>query len=161
MTGAAVSATWFPVLADGDTTLDRVVNHRPAYAAAMRDVEAAIWSQDAIAPETLELCRLRIAQLLGAVGDLTARTPAAAGLDESLVALLAQWPSAPGFTDEHRVCLGYAEQLLVDAQGVTDDDAALVIDTVGEGAFLVLAYSCGFFETTQRANILLAAGRVT
>jgi alkylhydroperoxidase family enzyme len=141
-----VTGTWFPDLAEGDTTLDRVVNHRPAYAAAMREVEAAIWAQNAVSPELLELCRLRIAQLLG---------------DEALVATLRQWPTAPGFTEEQRVCLGYAEQLLVDAQGVTDDDAASVIATLGEGAFLVLAYSCGFFETTQRARILLSDSSAT
>lgn len=150
-----MTATWFPDLADGDTTLDRVVNHRPAYAAAMRDVEAAIWAQDAVDPQLLELCRLRIAQLLDAPDDFATRSPGAAGLDESLVATLRQWPTAPGFTEAQRVCLGYAEQLLVDAQGVTDDDAAQVIATLGEGAFLVLAYSCGFFETTMRARILL------
>lgn len=154
---ASVTGTWFPDLAEGDTILDRVVNHRPAYAAAMRDVEAAIWSQDAVDAHTLELCRLRIAQLLGAADDLRLRTPAALGLDEALVESLRQWPNARGFTDAQRVCLGYAEQLLVDAQGVTDDEAARVIATIGEGAFLVLAYACGFFETTQRARILLAS----
>jgi hypothetical protein len=55
------------------------------------------------------------------------------------------------------VCLGFAEQVAIDAQGVTDDDAAKVIATIGEGGFLVLTYACGFFETTQRARILLAA----
>jgi alkylhydroperoxidase family enzyme len=156
-----VSATWFPELAEGETILDRVVNHRPAYANAMRDVESALWNQEVLEPEILELCRLRIAQLLGSDDEGGARTPAAAALDESLVERLPQWPTAPGFTDRQRTCLGFAEQVLLDAQGVTDEQAVRVIDAVGEGGFLVLAYDCGFFETTQRAQLLLAAGRET
>jgi alkylhydroperoxidase family enzyme len=147
------------VPADGDTPLDRVLNHRPAYAEAMRDVETALWSQDVLAPAILELCRLRIAQLLGAADELARRTPGVEGLDESLVDTLAQWPTAPGFDERQRVCLGYAEQILIDAQGVSDDDAARVIGVVGEGGFLVLTYGCGFFETTQRAGLLLGTGR--
>jgi alkylhydroperoxidase family enzyme len=151
------SDTWFPAPAEGGTILDRVVNHRPAYAAAMREVEAAIWDQDAVEPAILELCRRRIAQLLGEDGE--APGPPAAGLDVLPSAALAQWPTAPGFSECQRICLGYAEQLLIDAQGVSDEQAARVIDAVGEGGFLVLTYACGFFETTQRARLLLSAGR--
>jgi alkylhydroperoxidase family enzyme len=138
---ASSDATWFPQLADGDTLLDRVANLRPAYGEAMRDVEAAIWSQDVLEPEILELCRLRIAQLLGA--------------DDVGNEQLRRWPSDPTFTERQRVCLGFAEQVFVDAQGVTDEQAAEVIDEIGDGGFLVLLYACGFFETTERARILL------
>ncbi len=136
-----MSVTWFPELAEGETTLDRVVNHRPAYAAAMRDVEAAIWAQDVLEPEILEVCRQRIAQLLGS-------EERADGVH-----------ATRAFTDRERTCLDFAEQVLIDAQGVTDDEAARVIESVGEGGFLVLLYACGFFETTERARILLAAGK--
>jgi alkylhydroperoxidase family enzyme len=148
--------TWFPDLADGATTLDRVVNHRPEYAAAMRHVEEALWAQDVVEPEILELCRLRIAQLLGAPDELTFRSPAAAGLDQALVDNLPQWPTSPLFDERLRACLGFAEQMVIDAQGVTDQDTQRLTDAVGEGGFLVLAYGCGFFETTQRARLLLA-----
>jgi alkylhydroperoxidase family enzyme len=135
--------------------LDRVINHRPAYAAAFRDVEEALWGQVVLDPEILELCRLRIAQLLGADAELHVRTPAAGRVDESLIDVLARWPTAPGFSEQQRSCLEYAEQILVDAQGVTDEQAAQTIEAVGEGGFLVLTYACGFFETTQRARLLL------
>lgn len=151
--------TWFPELLEGDTLLDRVFNHRPAYAEALREVQSALWEQDVLEPEILELCRLRIAQLLGDRDATSERSPAAVGLDESLVLSLARWPTAPAFNDRHRVCLGYAEQLLMDAQAVSDEDAARVIDAIGEGGFLVLTYACGLFETTEHAKIVLRAGR--
>jgi hypothetical protein len=56
----------------------------------------------------LELCRrLRIAQILGCHEALRARTPraVAAGLDESLVAALAQWPTDRRFDGGLRTCL--------------------------------------------------------
>jgi alkylhydroperoxidase family enzyme len=135
--------------------LDRVINHRPVYAAALREVEQALWDQDVLAPEVLELCRVRIAQLLGADGELHVSPPAAGRLDAALIDVLPQWPIAPGFSEQQRTCLGYAEQILIDAQGVTDEQAAQVIEAVGEGGFLVLTYACGLFETTQRARLLL------
>lgn len=123
----------------------------------MRAVDAAIWEQDALDPVVLELCRLRIAQLLGSGAALRERTPAAsaAGLSEATVAALPGWPSSEEFDDRQRTCLGYAEQVLMDAQGVTDEQAADVMAAVGEGGFLVLTYACGFFETTQRARLVL------
>ena len=143
---SSTGETWFPVLAEGPTALDRVINHRPGYAAAFREVETAIWDQNAIDPEILQLCRARITQLLGADDEV----------DPSLLDLLAHWPTSTRLHVQQRVCLGYAEQLLLDAQGVTDEQAAEVIAAVGQGGFLVLTYACGFFETTQRARLLLA-----
>ena len=153
--------TWFPETAEGDTLLDRVTGLRPGYAAAMRAVDAAIWEQDVLDAAALELCRLRIAQLLDCRPALDERTPAAlaAGIDEAAVAELSAWPSSELFDAHMRTCLGYAEQLLMDAQGVTDEQAAEVVAALGEGGFLVLTYACGFFETTQRARILLGEGR--
>lgn len=130
----ATSDTWFPVLADGESTFDRVINHRPAYAAAYREVEAALWEQDVVDTNLLELCRQRIDHLLGE----------------------GSW-SAPDLDDTQQIAVGYAEQLLLDAQGISDEQAAQVIEAFGEGGFLVLTYACGFFETTRRAKMLLAA----
>jgi alkylhydroperoxidase family enzyme len=144
-----------------EESFERIVSQRPSYAAALVDIEAALWQQEAIAPLLLELCRLRIAQLLGCGVALVHRTPeaVAAGLDESLVSSLSEWPTDTRFSDQERVCLGYAEQLLIDAQGVSDKEADRVIDAIGQGGFLVLTYACGLFETTQRARLTIGAGR--
>ena len=144
-----------------EVSFERIVGHRPRYAAVLADIEAALWRQDAVSPLLLELCRLRIAQLLGCRVALVHRTPqaVAAGLDESLVSSLSQWPTDARFSGQARVCLGYAEQLLMDAQGVSDEEADRVIDAVGQGGFLVLAYACGLFETTQRARLITGATR--
>jgi alkylhydroperoxidase family enzyme len=144
---------------DTDVCFDDVVGARADYAAALRDIERALWAQELVSPVVLELCRLRIAQILGCATALEHRTPQAAGLDEALVGALPGWATDPRFDRRTRDCLGYAEQLLIDAQGVEDDQAQAVIDAIGEGGFLVLTYACGLFETTQRARILLNATR--
>jgi len=144
-----------------EVSFGRIVSHRPRYAAVLADIEDALWQQEAVSPLLLELCRLRIAQLLGCDVALVHRTPqaVAAGLDESLVTSLSQWPTDARFSGQARVCLGYAERLLMDAQGVSDEEADRVIDAVGQGGFLVLAYACGLFETTQRARLIVGATR--
>lgn len=140
---------------------DDVVGARTEYAEALRDIEDALWAQDLVSPAVLEMCRLRIAQILGCAAALERRTPAAtaAGLDETLVASLARCTSDPGFDSQIRACLEYAEQLLIDAQGVGDEQARAVIAEIGEGGFLVLTYACGLFETTQRARLVLGTTR--
>jgi alkylhydroperoxidase family enzyme len=114
-----------------------------------------------LSPKVLELCRLRIAQLLSCEPALAYRTPEAvsAGLDEARVAALAHWPTDDRFDDAMRACIGYAEQLLLDAQEVTDQQAADVVAAIGEAGFLVLTYACGLFQTTQRARLLVGARR--
>jgi alkylhydroperoxidase family enzyme len=140
---------------------DDVIGARAGYAAALRDVEAALWNQSLVSPIVLEICRLRIAEMLGCQAALDHRTREAvqAGLDENLGGSLANWPTDTGYDGRIRACLEYAEQLLVDAQGVSDELARLIIDELGEGGFLVLTYACGLFETTQRARLVLSATR--
>lgn len=138
---------------------DQLIERRPQYAAAFRSVETALWGQTVVGPVPLELCRLRIAQLLGCELALGIRTPAAveAGLDEALVAALPRWPNDPRFDEYTRVCMALAEQLLMDADAITDQEVADIIATIGEDGFLVLSYACGMFETTQRARIVIGA----
>jgi alkylhydroperoxidase family enzyme len=151
--------TWAPQMDVGDTVLDRAVNHRPEYAAAMRGVEAAIWSQSVVDPVVLELCRLRIAQLLGAPIGFERTRPEAqrAGLTEAHVSRLAHWPTDPAFSPRQRVCLGHCEQMLIDAAEIDDAHAAVVIAEIGADGYAVLSYACGFFETTQRAELILGS----
>ena len=143
-------AAWAEALAtaDGVTAVDRVLNQRPEYAEAMRAVEAAIWSQDVVDHALLELCRLRIAQLLGLPPTLRPDAEAV-GLTDARVDAFSRWPTDPAFTERERLCLGHAEQLLLDATGVDDDSAAAVAGVIGANGYAVLTYACGFFETTS------------
>lgn len=136
----------------GEESLVDVLGHRRDYADGLARIERELWLQRAIDPAVLELCRLRIRSLLG-----IAVTPndEIAGLNPRNVATLHQWPSAPSFTPHERVCLDLAEQILIDATGVTDERAEQAIEVIGRDAFVVLAYACGLFETMARADLVL------
>lgn len=133
---------------------------KPAYAGALAAVWTAVWDQDVVDVATLELCRLRVGQLLGA-------DPQAERIDGDWLASLPRWPTDPRFDERVRTAIEFAEQLLMDAQGVDDDLATRVVREFGEDGFLVLIYACGLFETTQRAQLVTgllptsAAGRTT
>ena len=89
-------------------------------AGALAELARAMWSHPATDARVLDLCRLRMATLLG----MSQQPPEVATAEE--VAELAQWPSSPRFDDRDRAALAFAEQWLIDASGVSDADAARV-----------------------------------
>jgi hypothetical protein len=84
------------------------------------ELNEVAWSSTA-AP-TLELCRLRIADLLGDERGLARRTPAAAGVDEAKVAALPDWRNSGLFTAAERARLGFTEQFVVSVSSLSDSD---------------------------------------
>ncbi len=143
--------SWLDLPSAGPSPLDDAAALRPAYGAALYEVLAAVWEQGVIDAPTLDLCRLRIGHLLGAA-------PVPIRADPELAAALPRWPTDERFDARLRTVLGYAEQVLFDAQEVSDEQAREVIDAVGEEGLLVLTYACGIFETTQRADLMLTEG---
>ena len=143
---------WLTATGEGSTLVEQLSGPCPTYGAALDEVIRAIWDQDVLDAATLELCRLRIGQLLGA-------EPEPERVDPSLAAGLRHWSTDDRFDARLRAVLGYAEQILLDAQELSDAQAKEVIDTIGEDGFLVLTYACGVFETTQRAEMILGIRR--
>jgi alkylhydroperoxidase family enzyme len=75
-------------------------------------------------PVPVELCRLRMAKLIGSKVDLRLRyLPARrAGLGEEKIDGLALWPASPLFSDRERACLAVAEQFCIDSSAIAADD---------------------------------------
>ena len=107
---------------------------------------------------TLELCRLRMASLIGSAADLAAREPraVAAGLTEDVVDALPSWPSSERFTDAQRAALGFAEQYVIDAHGFTDDDMARMHEHFTDPQLAALTTACATFDALARARTVLA-----
>ena len=76
-------------------------------------------------PACLELCRLRIAQILGDEDQLAVVPP---GIDRTQLSELAGWRSSAAFDRKERACLEFAEQFLYSADAVTDEQ----VDAVAE-----------------------------
>jgi alkylhydroperoxidase family enzyme len=102
---------------------DVVLRRRPELADAHERLLAEIWAGP-VSPVTLELCRLRMATLLASAGAMVERSAAAvdAGLTEERIGVLPHWPSDPSFSAEERVCIGFAEQFVIDHNEISDDD---------------------------------------
>ena len=142
VTGAAMSGALAPDL--GNAPRAPLIERSGARAAdALRAVEpvtldnlealhAAAWR--ATDPVVLELCRLRLAELMGDAEGLNHRTPAAvaAGLDEAKVAALSEWWRAPVFDARERAHLAFAEQFNMSVAGVSDADVDALLEHLSE-----------------------------
>ena len=117
------------------------------------DLHAAVW--DAVDPVLLELCRLRIARLLGCAAEEDARTPAAvaAGLDEATIAELAAWPSSPRFGPRERAGLAVCEQLVIDVAGMNDEVALAAAEQLGDETFRDFVTALLVLEQRQRLRL--------
>ena len=132
-----------------------VARHHPevfeAYAAYVDEV----WSSDDLPPGTMELCRVRIVQLLGAAREQAVRLgPAVDGLEDKL-SNLAAWPSDPRFTSCDRACLAFAEQFVLDTQALDDSTAEAVRAEVGDAGLVTLSLGVGLAEGMVRAAVVL------
>src|SRR3954447_11613992 len=100
-------------LADGPTELDRVWGkRREYYELFMTDYTDSVARADAV---LVELCRLRIAQLVESAFDASLRYAAAhaAGLGEEKLAAIEQYPESELFTARERAALEFAEQFAI------------------------------------------------
>ena len=143
MTSAAAVRSTADVLAS-------VLRKHSAVSAHLSEAYAAAWR--AVDPVVLELCRLRVAMILGCEAELAARTPEAAhaGLDRATVAELAQWPTSPRFGARERACLAFCEQFVMDVAGMPDDVAQEVVDHLGPAGLRDLAAGLLVVEQRQR-----------
>ena len=142
--------TWLPETATGATPIERAFGLRPELFAACRDFATLFWEKPLLDPALLELCRIRVGQMLGAeVPALCdAMREARAALPPTKVTELAGWSRSAAFSATEAACLRFAEQFVLDPAGIGDDDAAAVVAALGEPgtvAFVeVLAILDGF-----------------
>jgi alkylhydroperoxidase family enzyme len=137
-------------------SLDELLSLSPA-ANALRAYEVAVWRDPATDPLLLELCRLRLGQMLG----LDPRTrplaaPAvAAGLDDARIAELPRWPTSSRFGARERAALAFAEQWFLDPGGMTDDDCAALRTAIGEPGCAAFTMGLALSEAMLRLELAL------
>jgi alkylhydroperoxidase family enzyme len=141
--------TWLPERGPGDSDFERAFALRPELFAAWREFAGLFWERRLVDPVLLELCRLRIAAMLGAATPLAIRTPAAR-LDESRVAALDSWWTSDAFTDVERACLRFAEQFVLDPKQISDADAAAVVGALGDAGMVAFVEALAIFDGFAR-----------
>jgi alkylhydroperoxidase family enzyme len=140
--------SWLPESGPGGDDFERSFALRPDLFEAWQEFASIFWEKRLVDPVLLELCRLRIAQLHGAAYPLSIRTREAiqAGLDEAKIAKLASWWREPGFTDLERACLRFAEQFVLDAKAMSDEEARPVVTALGDAGTVAFVEALAIFD---------------
>jgi alkylhydroperoxidase family enzyme len=149
--------SWLPESAPGGTPLDRVFELTPVAYERFRVLYATLWDGVAIDPATLELCRLRIATLLGVKGERCVRWSIArdTGCTEAQVNALPSWPESPLFTSAQRLCLQFAEQYVLDPHSFRDEDFADLREHLDAPAVAKLMLAVAVFDALARFRLAL------
>lgn len=127
-----------------------VLGDRPEVLEQLEAADAAAW--DAVDPDLLDLCRMRIAMLLGHHDEAVAQPPPE-GPDPALVAELASWPTSPRFDDTQRACLAFTEQFVIDVATMDDALAFAVVDHLGTD-FPAFVNALLVIEQRQRLTLI-------
>jgi len=153
----ARAVTWLPETGPGRDEFERVFALRPNLFDAWREFASIFWEKRLVDPVILELCRLRIAQLHAARHPLSTRMREAreAGLDEAKIAALAEWWRHPGFSDLERACLRFAEQFVMDAKAMSDDEARPVVEGLGDAGTVAFVEALALFDGFGRFGRML------
>jgi alkylhydroperoxidase family enzyme len=150
--------TWLAKQAEGEAPLDTVYGLLPEAYERHKALVDHIWQPGLIDPVVLELCRLRIAQIVRSDRELAQRMPAAAdaGLTEDKIGRLTQWPTADDFTPAERAALCFAEMYVIDPGSVTDAMAADVTAHFTPSEVAVLTTGIAVFDAISRFQVALA-----
>jgi hypothetical protein len=109
---------------------------------------------EATDPAMLELCRIRLAQLLR---DDAARGPhCGAPIDEQLMAALGDWRESERFTASQRAHLAFAEQFSVSVASLTDEDVAALREHLSELQVYEFAVALYVIEMEMRMRRVVA-----
>jgi alkylhydroperoxidase family enzyme len=149
--------TWLPQSAPGATPLDQCFGLRPAAYERFRELYGGLWAPAVIDPRILELCRLRIAKILGCDAERAVRfgDGAAAGVTEDHVTELPQWPTSAAFTAAERACIEFAEQYVVDPHELTDAQFATLHELFDDQAIATLTLAVAMFDALTRFRLAL------
>ena len=133
-----------------DEVLRTVLGSRqPDVLAALTEAHEAAWLvTDA---DLLDLCRVRIAMLLGFDAGL-----AAPDLGADRLADLAVWPTSSRFTSRERACLAFAEQFVIDVASMDDATVAALVDELGGDSVVNFANALLVVEQRQRLHLMVS-----
>jgi alkylhydroperoxidase family enzyme len=147
--------TWLRGLPEADTDWDRLAALWPEAFDSLAGLLGA--AAEEVDPVLLELCRLRTAALLGYTYEASRRSDRAreAGLTDEKVAELPSWPTSPRFTGAERACIAFAEQFVIDANGVTEGQVSEVSRHLGPKGCYAFVQALSALETFLRACLAL------
>lgn len=119
-----------------DDLLDQLLPGVPSLRDALRELrDAAIDSVDSVDPELLDLCRSRMAVLIG-ISPPTLE------------------PARRDRPQRERVCIDFTEQFVIDVAGITDGQVAALVSQLGLDGATEFVYSLLAVEQRLRMQAL-------
>lgn len=138
---------WVNAGVDRDTTLQAV----PQLAERFDALYRSLWTQRHIPPATLELCRLRLAQLHRSDVEIQRSD---CEIPCSQRDNLTRWESDNRFSAADRACLAFTEIYAMDVQALTDEQADAVKAHFGDAGLVLLVEALGIFDGMTRLSLL-------
>jgi alkylhydroperoxidase family enzyme len=123
----------------------------PDIAASFTQLYQSLWMQPHIPAATLELCRLRLAQLHQCEAEWQREDYV---LRASRRDALSRWDSDDQFTDAERACLAFTEVYAMDTQAITDEHADAVKSHFGDAGLVLLVEALGILDGMTRLSLL-------
>jgi alkylhydroperoxidase family enzyme len=111
----------------------------------------SFWSLESLPAATLELCRLRLAQLLASE---PAWQHSECALPSGQREALSDWPTSKVFSSAERACLAVAEVHAMDAAAITDAQAEAVKAHFGDVGYVALVQALGVFDAVTRLGLI-------
>jgi hypothetical protein len=138
--------TWLPIDMGSRPERDAVFGLKPEPYAVLREIlEISFQITD---QALLDLCRLRLAQLMRARAEL-------AGVDTQRLARLADWHRSPGVSELERAALAFTEQYQIDHHGVTDEQKDDLTAQLSERGMVNFVWALHMNDAYIRALSLL------
>ena len=132
-------------------TEERLRELHPASVAALSQANASAW-ESADAP-TLELCRLRIVDMLGGVDPLP--EDPVPGLDPDKRAAVGGWATSALFSPVERAHLEFAEQFVMAVGIISDEQVAKLLEFRSDKDVYTFTAALYTIELTQRMTMIL------
>lgn len=123
----------------------------PRIADSFTPLYQSLWTQPHVPAPTLELCRLRLAQLHRCEVEWQRSDCAlpAAKRDG-----LSRWDSDAQFSDAERACLAFTEVYAMDVSAITDAHADAVKAHYGDAGLVFLVEALGILDGMTRLSLL-------
>ncbi len=131
-----------------------VLGDRTPVADQLENIHGLAWA--VVNPALLDLCRLRVAMLLGCRSELEILN---SDLSSEKVASLSQWSSSSLFNECEMSCLRFTEEFIVDVSSIPDSSAFAVRDHLGDEGFVNFVNALLVVE--QRIRLQIVWGKLS
>jgi hypothetical protein len=115
----------------------------------------SVWQQPHVPATTLELCRLRLARLHEFAAEVEARPRTAIDDGKRASVLGGSYARDDRVSPAERAAIEFCEVYAMDAQAITDELSAAVVEHYGEPGLVALIEALGFMDSRMRLARML------